>query len=543
MVHAIETSGFPPPFRLLLLLVPLVVAGCSCDSDASYSVYSADASDASHDAKARDAPDGAHDSVVPDARNATDATPQIDATDAPTDVPLVPDGGDASDADASPEPVSLFCGDAIRDPVTEECDDGPGDELDSCTSECRVRDVSVTVAEPADAGPRYSRTLGAGRHVASGSRQGFAVVYTEEHATSAIWLQAYDSRGRRRGAPVDAARGGVPTGVPNPVVAALPGDHFAVAWNDVTQGTPDVALRSIAPGESATGTPVRAHDGSAGFQGDADLLWTGTELIAAWTDGFDLKWRSFGEGLAPNGGEQNLATSAAFESNVALAPAESGWAAAWRAGDLGLETVHVKSKDVEWKTEVESPGPEGDHPALVMLDATRFLLVYSIGEYADGGTSSVGRLRVAVLDSAAPGTVAGKPLEMRSPPAASRRLEQRRPAAMRADGRVFLAWEMENPSTVPFLSDVWLEEVAIAPDGSLDVRGEWRVPGSDTAAGNQQNPSLGVSPTVPGNALLLLWEDVGGDRSRGADRDFTLRFRPVPFVDLPSPGDAAANDR
>jgi cysteine-rich repeat protein len=441
------------------------------------------------------------------------------------------------DAASDAIPVSRYCGDSIRDPVKEECDDGPGDAEDSCSADCRVHDVPVTATRSMDAGrsPRFGQTLGVGRHPSSGSKRGVGIVYMDDLDHSKVWLQPYDAWGAPNGARLDAAAGGLPTSAANPVVAALPSGRFAVAWVDGLQGTPDIALRSIDVGAPPSGTPSLAHDDSGGIQTDPDILWTGTEVVVAWTDGFDLKSRRFDRNLTPLETEQRLAATPAFESNVALAPSAGGWAAAWRVvDDQGLETIHARSGSTEWTTHAAYPGPEGDHPALVSLDDTHMLLVYSVGVYpTDASIMSVGRLRIAILDSAKPGEVDSTSLAMKTSPYADEpTLAQRRPSAVAVGNRFFVAWEMESPGDVRFLTDAWFQEITWSEAQGISPAHEWRAPRDAARFGHQHNPSLASSPLIPDGALIAVWEDDFGDRSSGADADLVLRFRPVPFVTL-----------
>jgi hypothetical protein len=148
-------------------------------------------------------------------------------------------------------PRSLICGDTIRDSVTEECDDGPGDAEDSCTPDCRVRNLPVVSVPSAstDAAALPTRRLGTARHQAVVGDSGIAVTFAElrpESPTPLVRVQRFDEHGARSGTPIDVSPGTTPTQTPNPAIAALPGmDRYAVAWIDGSGGTPDVALRLV----------------------------------------------------------------------------------------------------------------------------------------------------------------------------------------------------------------------------------------------------------------------------------------------------------
>ena len=471
------------------------------------------------------------------------------STDAPlADIGPGPDARDASadaDIDANPDTgltdgshdvVSQFCGDSIRDPVTEECDDGPGDGEDSCTASCRVRSnplVNVT----GDGAAAPARSLGAGRHVAGAGSGGFGVVYTQADAVLTVRLQRFDERGRRNGEPVNVAGGGRPTGAANPVVAALPGsDRYAVAWTDGTGGTPDVALRSVSGGSVPGGVPMLVHASAAGPQQDPDVLWTGSELVVAWSDLFSVKYRRFSESLSAIDAERTLSGGSQFAGNVVLARFGTGWAAAWRAGDQGFETIGVRVGDSTWSTRQFLPAFEGDHPALVELDPTHLLVFYtSGGDLSDASVAGGSRLRIAVVDVMAGATLESIVVMPSTPPYdRDESLRQRRPAAARVGDRLFIAWETESPLADPLRAEFWVAELAWSASEPARVQklSEWAAPADAIRSGDRKSPALAASPLFPGGALITVWEDHSRQLAGRPATDLMLSFRPVPFVAL-----------
>ena len=229
----------------------------------------------------------------------------------------------AGDAAPQPHPVSEYCGDAIRDPQLEECDDGPGEDDDGCTETCRVRTVRLVEGEDEpDAGRSDGPELGLGTgpHVAAGLDLGFAVTYMETGSEPAVFMQAHGEVGDRLGPPINVALDAAPIDAANPVVAALPDNVYAVAWTDGSSGAPDIALRLVDGATGELGALHIAHDATGGFQQDPDVLWTGDELIVAFTNLLDVRYRAFDRRLRPLGDLRTLGASpAAIESSVALA--------------------------------------------------------------------------------------------------------------------------------------------------------------------------------------------------------------------------------
>jgi len=514
-----------------------LLVACGSDDTAQLSIVH----DAGHEASARssDAGRDGMSSVRPQPDARVDAPQEARSpSDASRDSASGPVTDAVSDAEAA-SPKSLFCGDSIRDPVTEECDDGPDAPSDSCTSDCRVHNIHVG-APPSnpDAAARrqFERDLGTGRHIAAASSSGFGIVYVERHPDAEVWLQAFDPWGRRAGSPLNLAPKLLPTAAANPVVAALPKGHFAVLWSDAAAGTPDVVIADADAAAGKVANPVTVHSSLAGAQTDPDVVWTGTELVAAWTDEFDVKFSRYGSDLVPTETETVLAGTPAFEGNVALAATSAGWAAAWRVDDQGMETVDARAGTTEWFTDTAPPGPSGDHPALVELDKEHLLLFFTVGVYPAGSSTSIGRFRYAVLDMQKPGLVASQPfVPLTSPYDSNATLSQGRPNAARVGNRWFLAWQTASPFGDSLGGEVFIDEIswsANAPDRITQAH-EWPLQVDAARLGDQAKPALGVSPLGPDGALITVWEDSSGGGSQNPRPDIVLGFRPVPFVTLP----------
>lgn len=496
---------------------------------------SSDASDAS------DAGDASEDA-------AGDAPPPDGSTpDATVDAPWLD-----SHAESAPDaPLSQFCGDGIRDPVTEECDDGTDvNPPDSCNAQCVVQDVLVVPS----AGPTSSakRVLGAGRHPVGAGAWGFAVAYVEYSGASEVGVRLFDPDGVP-GAVVSLSKDTTTLDEGHPVVASLGGSKLAVAYTDFGADGDGrgVALRVLDAPAGTAGPVVRVNTTTAFNQRDADLVWTGSELVAAWVDdsklwpnGLDVKFRTFGPSGAPTGAEQVLAGTTAHESHVSLAPAVGGgtgaaWAAAWRSVTGTTEQIMARAGTTMFSVAVAAPGPAPDQPALVNVGSGLWLLVFTEG----GGAFGVPRLRGAVLDVTSPGAVTSFALPpLVAPHATDPSLGQSEPALARVGDQVFLAWRSSAVPADANAEDLWLKQITITTDAGGVTLGlsSPEIPLPRHAAhtfDDQRRPALAATPLFPGGALATAWDDYG--RVFGPTQgqpDVVAELIPVPILRTPLGG-------
>lgn len=502
-----------------LRAVALVGLGITaCDESSSSKAERADGSFA--DAGGEPARDSGETATGPDGGRQDTG---IDAADADVTDASEPNRDDASTPDAG-EAVSMFCGDRIRDPVLEECDDGPGAALDVCASDCKVRETWLGDETAA-------RTWGLGPHVLTGNPSGIGATFVKHQATPTVWLAMFNGSGGAALAPVEVSSGKQPTAQPHPCVAALPSGDFVVAWTDIESASPDILLRKVST-SGVLSNPIVAHQLASGPQQDADLIWTGKELVAAWTDATNVKVRTFDANLTPQMQEAVLAGSDAIESSVVLSPLGDSYAAAFRVGAGGTETIRVVSGNLTWQVSPAFlPGPEGDRPALASLDGTHLLLAFAEGvEPLGAGTGTVPRLRFAILSTEQPGDVSASALMLdKEPYASDDSLAQKQPRVAVSSDTAALLWQQASNAGADG------EEVMMAT-WRWDAAQEQLVPQREQplhepSAGQQTIPALGTSPLYPGGALIMGFQQSSPPGPRLAP-DLLWTLRPLPWVDL-----------
>lgn len=451
------------------------------------------------------------------------------------------DGGTGGAPDASVDapsdaadggPVSTVCGDGIRG-VDEECDDGNTSNEDACTTSCLVNDFLCVAPTVNDSGkPASGRYLGEGRHPAAADADGFAVAYVEPgFAPPRVVLNAFDPKGVRIGSPLLVSTGtkSKPLLFSSPVVAALPGVKYAVAWTDF-DGDGDalgVAIRLVEPPNAPSGEPAHANKTTLFSQSDPDVLWTGTELVVTWVDdsdavnGPDLRYRVFDASLNPQSpGDQTLAGSANAEANVALGMFGSTWAAAWRATTTnGSETLEARSGTTTWSVGPHVPPGTEDKPALAELDSSTLLVVFT------AGSGAASKLRGALLSPGAPGNTA--PIALDTGVTAA----QSHPNAVRVGSRVYLSWREAAASGDPKAEELWLRDV-LWNGSTITLGTPLRLPRWDAhTPGDQRFPALAASPLAPEGALVTAWDDYGlvFGKDEGAP-DVVVELIPVPVL-------------
>jgi cysteine-rich repeat protein len=314
--------------RRPLLFLALALAACGFDPTDGQSAALGDGGTSDADGAGGDgAADSSADSTVGDATSDSNA----DASDAAA----ADSGGDApSDAASSADAVSVFCGDGIRG-LDEECDDGITSAGDFCTSLCEVRD-QLAARPTSDGAAPPLRSLGTSRHPLATSASQIAVTWMETQAPVTLGMTFYSSAGVPTGA-VDRFGVGV-TASPysSTAIAALPNGRFAVVFAD-QGGDGDglgVVARLVDPNVASSGMPARINQITSSSQYDVDIVWTGSELVMAWTDlsvfPGDIRYRTFDSTLSPTSAEQTLAGTSAGEGTVSLSVHNGAFAAAWR---------------------------------------------------------------------------------------------------------------------------------------------------------------------------------------------------------------------
>jgi hypothetical protein len=450
-------------------------------------------------------------------------------------------GSDAPEA----APLSQTCGDSIRHASLEECDRGASTNRNVCTADCRVRDL-LAVVDTGDSGTPAKRTLGDGPHpIAAASSGAFAVTFAEPDSSPLrLGLTTFSESGVASDVVTSISAGSTPVLMANPVVAAVPNGKFAVAYADFNGDGDElgVALRIVDPANPPTGAPSHANTTTNFSQYDPDLIATSSGLVAAWVDDSDaatapdIKWRTFGFDLQPTSAEQTLANTSANEGDVTLATFGSGWAAAWRAGDSGTETLYVKTGSTQWTIGPYMPGPVGDRPALVELDATHLLVVYAEGiDREDSGIASGSKLRAAVLDTASPGTASASDITAMAGGESAASLSQGRPTAARVGDRIYVGWHTEAPLANAIGEELWIKALSWnASQATIDFSSaeeplpRWQA----DRAGDQRRPAFAAGGSSTAPELLAAFEDLGQSHGAHAQGVVVVEDIPSPVVRL-----------
>lgn len=423
--------------------------------------------------------------------------------------------------------VPGYCGDGVRDVVEEQCDDGPGTTPDACSANCRLQDVVFAYVPESEEYP-VQLSLGAGPHAVSAGSTGFGITYVmSTFFETTVWLARFDAWGTQIGEPLLVSAEAQPSLTPDPVVAILPDGAYAVAWGDGASGTPDVRIRRVEP--SGQLGPLRyVHEGTSGNQQGCDLLWVGGELVAAYSENFDIRTRRLGEDLLPLGTTDAVSVSGALDTSVSLEAMNDGFAVTWRENSAGVERVHARLGAVAWTSQPMSPVTEVDRPRITRLDARRLLLLFGAAVDSDNdNTVDLPQLRWAVLDIREPGTIDGHPLGDPSgtEPSTSPVL-QRHVTAARVSDKVYLAWQM-GEAAAGRDKYVWWTEVSSETSAAALVRTEEAaISLSSTLPGNEAQPVFGASPLTPGGALVVAWEKT----KEPTTTELVVGFRPSPFL-------------
>ena len=419
--------------------------------------------------------------------------------------------GGTGQADAAGSPVvESFCGNARVDPG-EECDPGSDYAPEPCSYGCQARDFVAGGDPPASADSgASSRAIGAAHPLAVAADGSFAAAtLARSGAVTQVLVDAYDAAGFSRAASRVIASTGVEAASGASVVALSAG-RYAVVWSSLAVDGDElgVAMTLYDPrgGVSAT-RPANAA--SVGSQHDADAVLAGGEVVVAWVDESDpatapdLRIRTFDDALMPASGETALAATSDRESGVRLAPFGTTYAAAWRSGTSAGESLHVRAGTAEWTIALAAPGPAGDRPALVELDAARLLVVYSEGPPPGGDGNA--RLRAAIIETTRAGALA--PFDV------SPGLEGDAPSLARSGADIYLAWHSAGRVGDPLGEDVFVKRVPVASTLDWTVAAVPLPRWDEHRAGDQRYPAVAGSS---GGGLIGAWEDLGGSVQKGS---------------------------
>ena len=363
--------------------------------------------------------------------------------------------------------------------------------------------------------------------------------------TPSIAVRTFDAVGVPDPLVVVSDRWDTPISFSNPVVASLSDGGYAVAWSDYSVDGDElgVAVRRL----NAVGEPVGATRSASGLregaQFDADVVATADELIVAWIDHAtvatapDIRFQKFTHSLSPVGDEETLADSPLAEGGISLlATSDGGFAAAWRESSEGLETVVVEWHGREHRVAPSFlPADSDDRPALAELDDDHLLVVFESAWEYEPGTSHVEYVLGAVITRSGPRDVESFLLEPLDPAyALALDVEQRRVAAVRAAGRIYVSWTSSPIDGQAAGEETWVKELIWDPDSlTLDI-GLVEVPLPRTIGhrnGDQRAVGLSSAYYGDGTALLCAWTDYGRGFGDGAGApDVVSELIPLPIL-------------
>lgn len=537
-----ERSDAAFPALALVIAVSSFTLGCPLPGGGS--------GDGGVDDAALDAPDSTPLSDAPsDALVVDGAATDADAGSVDATIDSTIADADAATIDAAPDvelppPDAQACGSGWRT-LNKECDGYEAVDAGlrrGCSGACQVLDLLAHAPVIVDGGPPVAgRSLGAGRHPIAVTDDGrFAVAYVETQPHVGLSLTHFSRRGTASDVVTLFSGGSTPVFDSNPVLAGLPGGGFAAAYAEFGGDGDElgIALRAVTPGTPPAGAPSFANQRTQFSQYDPDAIFSNGQLVVAWIDNSDpatapdVRYRTFDANLAPTSNEQTLAATTDAESDVALAPFAGSWAAAWRAGNGTNESVRVLAGNAAWSVGPIVPGPSGEKPALVEIDSTHLLAVFSVGvDTTDSGTANGSKLQGAILDTTAPGAVI--PFDIPG----GTTLAQSEPNAMRVGSRVYIAWRTERPLPDPngYAEELWIKEV-VWSGSTLDLsHAEITLPRWDAhRAGGQRHAALAASALPVEGALVTAWDDLGGGFGVGEGAgDVVVELIPAPPLRMP----------
>jgi cysteine-rich repeat protein len=456
-------------------------------------------------------------------------------------------GVDSSDADAGP-PVSVICGDAIRG-LDEECDDGNTSDDDFCTTTCRVRGRLALIADNVPFPSFKRRSISRGYHPIAGNERAAALLFADSSAAlRELRAVLYRPDGTRLGGDsgIAVSEDRPPIDPADAVIAALPGNTFAVAWSVLPTGTSSnrtIALRTVDGATGALGAVQTASISSNGNQEAPDAVWTGNELVVSWMDRTDPllpqgKVRRFDANLNPMGGEEDLSTDGTEEGAPTVAAFGGSHAALWIEHDENFDyVVHVRGGGVSWTV----PGIfrfAGDRFHLEALDSQHLIATWTQVDYLSDGGHDVPSLYTAVFDTNAPGPVTsvrvtGLSGALSDDPTRG----HREPALTVAGTSAYLAWVSEPGVLGSIEGALVMKEMPWrASNGGLDLARAEEALARNPMMQNtafEDAPALALIPWTTGGTLFVAWED--GQRVFGREErspDVIAQLVPVPIVKL-----------
>ena len=450
---------------------------------------------------------------------------------APVCVPSVP---------AGVAPTVAVCGDGFLTP-SEQCDDGNIVDGDGCSATCTVTPMLVT-PRAALAPPQQlaERELQHGRHPLSVGCNKVAVSFIDRSGTPAsLNLALFSSAGVAEGT-VEFGKASVDHASPS--LAGLPDDTFVAAWTDLDADELGVRLRRVDPTATTLSPPVFANANQNFSQRDPDVVFDGKQIIAAWVDdsdpfnGPDVRYRTFAPDLTPTSDDLTLAATSAVEDGVTLAAFNGSWAAAWRSGRDGNETIEIQSGGTRWFVGPFLPGGADDRPALAFIDGTHLAVAFTEGtDPTLTGVANVSRLHGAVLDAAFPGKVDSFAVAQTVAPwAGLTTLSQTEPTLSAFGDHLLLGWHTSLVNGDPTADELWTREVKWTVDttGALIIdtsANDMHLIGNEARrVGDQTEPAVLTSTMWPRSSVVSAWQDDGQSfGAASASTDVALQFSQI----------------
>jgi cysteine-rich repeat protein len=437
-------------------------------------------------------------------------------------------------------PTTAVCGDGFLT-SPEQCDDGNTLDGDACSASCLVTPTLVAPRAAASAPPGLpGRELQLGRHPLGVGCNTTGLAFLDRSSKpAALKLATYSRSGVSNGV---VSFGSAEVDRPSPSLAALPDDTFIAAWTAFDSDELGVQLRRIDPTLPSSEAAITANEAQQFSQREPDVVFDGQQVIVAWTDdsdpskGPDVHYRTFAPDLTPTSHDLTLAGTSAVEGNVALAAMNGAWAAAWRSGSNGSETVEVQSGGTHWSVGPFLPSESDDRPALVFLDASHLALALSEGsDPNETGTANVSKLHAAILDAAFPGNVESFSIPQTVAPWANvPGLSQTQPTLVAMVDRLVVGWRTSLVNGNASGDELWTRELKWAPGPSNTLVVDTSSPDIPMISaearrdGDQSEPALLSSPTWPGHSLVSAWQDSGKTFGAASGQpDVALQFSQV----------------